>query len=902
MKKAVLIYLLLVIAPAVFSQTTYYWIGGLGPTNYTSTANWNTQQNGLGTSRSVAGALATDILIFDGTNVGGTTPTTGQVKATASNQTCGQLKFINGANVLLNRTSTGSAAITINGDAGDDLVIDATSIVSLGGPSYNFDVNITMGAAATAAINGTLYLSPLSSTVHTRSYITAPTVGSVVFNTGSSCYITDSTATSGFNATGVNSIVFKTGASLYYYSGRSPFGNNSTTQYINFETGSNCYIRGSNISYVDGITAYASSSWNNQKVLANLYIQNGATFTADGPSYKIENFTIDNGCTFTTHTSGHTPILGNLTVNGIFNSPGGSTNVVVMGGNVPQTISGSGSISVPSLTIANYSDVTLAKSVTVSSSCIVQGKADFGTANQIVGTGTFTSRVTSSSPTVTGNTTAGSYIITNIIGTISGNGGLNVTGTGIDVNTNVVGFSMANSTITMSKPALATLTATTLNFASDTATLVTSNANGMDTLTGSVVLTGTKSFQSGTNYIINAATTAPFGISSGSPASMTAGSVTLNAPVTTNYNMRLVTTLAMNNGNLTIRPLDTLHILSGNDIVGAPFGISKRIISSVSGNNAGVLRIDNISGSKLFPLGSASNYLPATLTPVSSSDFAVSVFEGVTQDATPTGTPFTPVQKATVVDAVWTIKRPNGTGDCVIQTNWPASLEGGTFNGYADAQIGVGQNSGGTWGVVSGVGDNTNNTATATYSGGFSAFGVGYIGYVLPLQFKNIAAKFISNGIAVNWNVLNDDKGYTYAVERSNDGVHYTSIGTVSGSNKGSYNYVDAMPLAGKNYYRIKATGITGSIKYSSIVVMQQSDVAVINIYPNPVVDVLNVSGLKESSELRIINTNGQIVLKQNINVNSLSINVSELKAGAYVIEFLLVNGKKSTSKMFIKE
>ena len=898
MKKTVLIYLLLVIAPAAFSQTTYYWVGGVGPASYTTVSNWNTQLNGLGTTRSTI--LASDIVIFDGTNVGGTVPTTGQVTVITTGVAGGQIKFINGANVKLSRSSAGSSSLSIIGDVGDDLVVDATSTLTLGGPLYNYDVNITLGAAATASISGTVYLGPLSTTVHTRSYIAAPTAGSLVFNSGASCYITDSTATTGFNGASQGSVIFKTGSSLYYYSGRSPFGNNSTVQFINFETGSNCYIRGSNVSYIDGITAYGSSNWNTQKVFANLYIQNGATFTSDGPFYKIENFSIDNGCTFITHNSGHTPILGNLTVNGTLNSPGGSTNVVVMGGNSPQTISGTGSISIPSFTIANYSDVTLSKSVTVSTGCIVQGKANFGTGNQLAGAGTFTSRVASTSPTVTGNTTAGSYVITNIVGTISGNAGLHISGTGIDANVNVVGFSMANTTITMSKPALSTLTATTLNFTSDTATLVTANPNGMDTLTGSVVLVGTKSFQAGTNYIINAATTAPFGISSGNPTSMTAGSATLNAPVTTNFNMRLVTTLALNNGNLTIRPQDTLRIYSGNDIVGAPFSISKYIISSLSGNNAGVLRIDNFSTSKLFPVGSATNYLPATLTPASTSDFAVSVFEGVTDDATPTGTPFTPAQKATIVDAVWTIKRPNGTGDCVIQTNWPASLEGSTFNGYSDAQIGMGQNSAGAWGIVTGVGDNTNNIATSTYSG-FSAYGVGYIGYVLPLQFKSVAAKFISTGITVNWNVLNNDAGYTYVVEKSSDGVHYTSIGTVLGSNKGGYSYVDAVPFSGKNYYRIKATSSTGSVKYSDIVLMQQSDIALINIYPNPVVEMLNISGLKGNSELRIVNANGQVVLKQNTNVNSLGVDVSKLVTGNYIIE-VLVEDRKITSKMFIKK
>jgi hypothetical protein len=898
MKKAVLIYLLLVIAPAVFSQTTYYWIGGVGPASYTNANNWNTQLNGFGTSRTAAGAQVTDILIFDGTNVGGTTPATGQVSATSSNQTCAQLKFINGANVLLNRAGTGSSAITINGDVGDDLVVDATSTLTLGGPSYNFDVNINIGAAAIAAINGTVYLGPLSASVHPKSYITAVTAGSVVFNTGSACYITDSTATSGFNSTAANSIVFKTGASLYYYSGRSPFGNNTATQYISFENGSNCYIRGSNVSYLDGITAYLSSNWNTQKVFANLYIQNGAVFTADGPFYKIDNFTVDNGCSFITHSSGHTPILGNLAVNGTISSPGGSTNVVVLGGNSAQTVSGTGSISVPNFIIANYSDVTLAKSVSVAAGAVIQGKVNFGAANQLTGAGTFTSRVTSTSPTVTGNTATGSYIVTGITGTITGNAGLHVAGTGIDVNTNVTGFSMANSSITLSKPALATVTGTTLTFTSDSATLVTSNPNGMDTLTGGVVMTGAKSFQSGTNYIINAATTAPFGISSGNPTSMTAGTILLNAPVTTNYNMKVAATLALNSGKLTIRPQDTLRILSGNDIAGAPFSISKYIISSLAGNNAGVLRIDNFSSSKLFPVGSATNYLPATFTPSSTMDFLVSVYEGVTQDGTPTGPAFTAAQKATIVDAVWNIKRPNGSGDCVVQAAWPASLEGSTFSSYSDAQIGLGQYSGGNWGIVTGAGDNTLNTAASTFTS-FAPFSVGFIGYILPLQFGIVAAKFSNGGIAVNWNVFNDDKGYTYSIEKSSDGVHYVTIGFVAGTNKGSYTYTDVVPFTGKNYYRIKATGITGSIKYSSIVLMQEDKNATIAIYPNPVVNTLHIAGLKTNATIRIINAAGQIVLQQIATANALSVDVSKLATGIYTIE--IITEGKAERKVVVK-
>jgi hypothetical protein len=103
-------------------------------------------------------------------------------------------------------------------------------------------------------------------------------------------------------------VVFKSGSSLYYYSGRSPIGSNQATEFTNFQPGSNLYIRGNNRSYIDGVATYSSSAWTNAKTFANVYlckiIQLGLQMVY---LYKIENFTIDAGCTFSTHLTGNTP-------------------------------------------------------------------------------------------------------------------------------------------------------------------------------------------------------------------------------------------------------------------------------------------------------------------------------------------------------------------------------------------------------------------------------------------------------------------------------------------------------------------------------------------------------------------------------------------------------------------
>ena len=103
MKKCLSTLVLLMIAGFIYAQTTYYWVGGTGPVSFTTNSNWNTVLNGTGTSRSAE--AATDILVFDGTNVGGSTAATGAVTATLSSTSFAQLILQNNAIVTLQRTT-----------------------------------------------------------------------------------------------------------------------------------------------------------------------------------------------------------------------------------------------------------------------------------------------------------------------------------------------------------------------------------------------------------------------------------------------------------------------------------------------------------------------------------------------------------------------------------------------------------------------------------------------------------------------------------------------------------------------------------------------------------------------------------------------------------------------------
>lgn len=74
MKKILLLLLIVVFSTLkTFSQGTYYWVGGINaiatPGAWNTAANWNQTIGGGGTNRTTPNAA--DILIFDGSNLGG---------------------------------------------------------------------------------------------------------------------------------------------------------------------------------------------------------------------------------------------------------------------------------------------------------------------------------------------------------------------------------------------------------------------------------------------------------------------------------------------------------------------------------------------------------------------------------------------------------------------------------------------------------------------------------------------------------------------------------------------------------------------------------------------------------------------------------------------------------------
>jgi hypothetical protein len=182
---------------------------------------------------------------------------------------------------------------------------------------------------------------------------------------------------------------------------------------------------------------------------------------------------------------------------------------------------------------------------------------------------------------------------------------------------------------------------------------------------------------------------------------------------------------------------------------------------------------------------------------------------------------------------------------------------------------------------------------------------------VLPVTLTSVKAFQQNNGITVAWNTQSESGMQQYEVEKSANGTSFSKVNTTpakSGTSN-SYNYFDATPINGANYYRIKAISLNGDVKYSTIVVVRLGDKGTtLSVYPNPVKGntvSIALNGLNKGNyTLSVFNQLGQQVLNRVVAHNggnaTQTIDLGKLSAGLY--ELRLSNGETVLTEKLIKE
>ena len=184
-------------------------------------------------------------------------------------------------------------------------------------------------------------------------------------------------------------------------------------------------------------------------------------------------------------------------------------------------------------------------------------------------------------------------------------------------------------------------------------------------------------------------------------------------------------------------------------------------------------------------------------------------------------------------------------------------------------------------------------------STGWQSATFGVLNTPLAVEMSTFSARKQSNKeIALLWKTAKEENNNTFAIERSSDGVDFKSIGNVKGASSSSieksYNFSDAAPLQGTNYYRIRSVATDGKETISKVVSVNFSEKAhkVLQVYPNPTHAALQVEVIADdeaTKTVQVFDLAGRIILTQNAvltkGLNNISLNTEALSGGTYMVK-----------------
>jgi hypothetical protein len=183
----------------------------------------------------------------------------------------------------------------------------------------------------------------------------------------------------------------------------------------------------------------------------------------------------------------------------------------------------------------------------------------------------------------------------------------------------------------------------------------------------------------------------------------------------------------------------------------------------------------------------------------------------------------------------------------------------------------------------------------------------------LPVKFVYFNASCQGSGasVALQWKTAEEVNSQRFSVQRSEDGVRWSEVGTVTAAGRSSgersYSYLDK-GAQGTSLYRIVEYDADGQPTISSIVRSAcLGGRETVNLYPNPAASssILSLTLQRSAAvSIRVVDARGALVEQREVvlpqGTSSLSLNTSSLSKGVYSVQ-VRYSGEVKTLKLIKK-
>lgn len=163
----------------------------------------------------------------------------------------------------------------------------------------------------------------------------------------------------------------------------------------------------------------------------------------------------------------------------------------------------------------------------------------------------------------------------------------------------------------------------------------------------------------------------------------------------------------------------------------------------------------------------------------------------------------------------------------------------------------------------------------------------------LPVTWGDFTAKRNNNSsVQLNWETIQEINASHFDVERSEDGVRFTKVGTVQAvgttQNRSNYIFADNNATASVYYYRLAQYDNDGKRTFSSIAKVGNNNTKTLFATTGNSVRVqFFEAGTKQ---IRLMNTNGTFIRQVTVSNMQADLDVTGLSKGVYILQ--VVDGK----------
>jgi hypothetical protein len=239
---------------------------------------------------------------------------------------------------------------------------------------------------------------------------------------------------------------------------------------------------------------------------------------------------------------------------------------------------------------------------------------------------------------------------------------------------------------------------------------------------------------------------------------------------------------------------------------------------------------------------------------------------------------------------------------------------GGTTNDYGRGIVADNTGQAYVTGYFSGTsvdfdpGAGTTNLGTSA-NGDDNFFVASYKASALPVELTYFKGQTTTEGNLLQWQTATEKNNEGFHIERSTDGNDWQNIGFVNGRGTAyetsNYQFTDARPNKGINYYRLKQMDYDGAFEYSDMVSVEIAvSRKLLAVSPNPVqngeLTLYIPDETFENATLEIFNTVGQLVRTEVLTSNQTNLQLSELPQGMYLFS-LNLDGQQHIEKVVVK-